>query len=78
MIVVGDVVSVEVTLVKEQLITQARAPARLNRHPKAQIVSLLLVEQGAGLLCGRVGQADAGSALGRLGGLRAGHCGTPQ
>ena len=55
-----DLVAVEVTLVEEELVAQARAAARLHRDAQAQVVAALLIEQGLGLLRGGVGEGDAG------------------
>src|SRR3954469_20155740 len=64
----GEVVTVERALVEEQLVTQARAAARLNGDAQLKIVAPLLVEEVLDLGRGSLGENDAGRGLaGRLG-----------
>src|SRR3978361_1437850 len=51
---VGAVVPVELALVEEQLVPQARAAAGLNGDPQRQVVATFLVEQGLDLQRGRL------------------------
>ena len=53
-------VAVEAALVEEQLVLHARAAAGLDGDPQAQVVAALLLEQGANLPGGRVGERDRG------------------
>ena len=68
---VGDHVAVELTLVEEELVAQARAAARLHGDAQRQVVAALLVEQRLDLGGRGVGDDDAGRDPGvgrRLGG----------
>src|ERR1700744_5907944 len=58
-----DDVAVEVALVKVELVAQARAATRLDRHAQPQVVAALLVEQVADLRGRTLGEKDALSGL---------------
>src|SRR5690606_10310494 len=66
-VVVAQRVAVEHALVEVELVDQAGTAAGLHRDTQAQVVAALLLEEGADLLRGLVGQVDA--VRGNLGGL---------
>src|SRR5437764_620757 len=76
-VVAGAAVAVDLAVVEEELVAQARAAAGLYRHPQPQVVAALLFEQRLDLLRGDVGEDHTGRVVrlsrNRLGGLRNGH-----
>src|SRR5699024_9689081 len=66
-------VSIEITLVKEQLVPETGTPTRLHGNTKVHIVAPLLLEQGLRLVGGGLAQGYAVGGCSGFGLLRGGH-----